>query len=285
MESAKVPRHLSYWVLIAVLVAVVVFFPMFWTQAAHFLPPEAGVPPKASDEIAAASALFSALAFVGLVFTVLVQREDLLAQRRDHDELEKDIQEQRRLLRAQAEANTQQAFENTFFHLLRLHNDNVNSQTARFVRGGEVYTGRRAFSAAAGELEGRLAVWMQERPGESITLPEINRIYSAVCEIPDADFGHYFRNLYHIVKYVEESRAVDKKRYVSQVRAQFSQAEFALLYANGLRREGKSKFRPLIEDYSLLHEARSTPQLAMLARFYADRAAGIAKPLSNEDVE
>lgn len=282
MKPPRVPVYLSYWVLIAVLAAVVVFFPTIWTHGTWFVPTDGTATPKASDRIAAASALFSALAFVGLLFAVLIQREDLLAQRRDQQELQADVVEQRRSLRAQAEALTQQAFENTFFHLLRLHNENVQSQVASFVPGGEVYVGRRAFAIAAAEIEGRLAAWRQRHPEASIDLETVNRFYAEACETPDSDFGHYFRNLYHIVKYVDESRVSDKRRYTSQVRAQLSQAEFTLLFANGLRRDGKSKFKPLIERYALLHEARLTPQTELLARFYADDAKGIAEPLSNE---
>jgi hypothetical protein len=127
---------------------------------------------------------------------------------------------------------------------------------------------------AASELERALANWSHADTGQRIELREVNRIYAAVCETPQSDFGHYFRNLYHITKYVDESSVSDKRRYTSQVRAQFSQAEFALLMANGLRREGKSKFKPLIERYALLHESRLTDELILLKPFYGDGAFG-----------
>jgi hypothetical protein len=263
------------------LLGAVAFFPLFWRLAKWLLPIASGTQPSPSDEIAAASALFTALAFVGLLYTIILQREDLLAQRRDQDELQKQVREQREQMQAQTAALVQQAFENTFFHLLRLHNENVLSQTATLVRGGETARGRQAFTAAAAELEGRLAIWRQNNAEQKLDLLTVNRIYSDICETGQTDFGHYFRNLYHIVKYVHEGNIEDKNRYTSQVRAQLSQAEFTLLMANGLRRGGQSKFRPLIERYALLHEARFTEQLLMLKPFYADSAFGISEPLAN----
>ncbi|MEG0890017.1 MAG: putative phage abortive infection protein [Bacteroides sp.] len=74
-------------------------------------------------------------------------------------------------------------------------------------------------------------------------------------------FDHYFRHLYRIVKFVDESPLLaggfdDKYQYVSMVRAQLSRHELVWLFYNGLSNNGKDKFKPLIEKYSLLKNLR-----------------------------
>lgn len=70
---------------------------------------------------------------------------------------------------------------------------------------------------------------------------------------------HYFRHLYHMVKYVHCATISDKKKYIGILRAQLSVYEHVLLYYNALANTdfeegtGKSKFQLLIEEYELMH--------------------------------
>ncbi|MBK8344630.1 MAG: hypothetical protein IPL12_15845 [Bacteroidetes bacterium] len=42
--------------------------------------------------------------------------------------------------------------------------------------------------------------------------------------------GHYFRNLYHIIKYIDNSNIENKRTYTNFVRAQLSSHELALIF-------------------------------------------------------
>jgi hypothetical protein len=67
--------------------------------------------------------------------------------------------------------------------------------------------------------------------------------------------GHYFRNLYHIIKFVGETNDIeeaDKRSYTNLVRAQLSSYEHALLFYNGLHPVGDG-FPRLITRFGLLH--------------------------------
>ena len=75
--------------------------------------------------------------------------------------------------------------------------------------------------------------------------------YSAFYTQHQGALGHYFRNLYHIFKFVKESPIEDKRRYTSLARAELSQYELALLFYNGISPYGE-KFKPLIEEFGLL---------------------------------
>jgi hypothetical protein len=76
-----------------------------------------------------------------------------------------------------------------------------------------------------------------------------------------SELAHYFRNLYHIVKFVNEAEVLkrndaaidykERRRYTSLVRAQLSAYELALLFYDGLSKYGEG-FKPLIEKFGLL---------------------------------
>jgi len=61
--------------------------------------------------------------------------------------------------------------------------------------------------------------------------------------------GHYFRNLYQIVKLIESSQIENKKFYTNIIRAQLSSNELYLLFYNGLSSFGHEKFFPLLVKY------------------------------------
>jgi hypothetical protein len=64
--------------------------------------------------------------------------------------------------------------------------------------------------------------------------------------------GHYFRNLYNIVKFVDRSDVADKQFYTNFVRAQLSSHELLLLFYNCATSLGDEKFKPLVERYAFL---------------------------------
>ncbi|WP_206669895.1 putative phage abortive infection protein [Paenibacillus luteus] len=75
--------------------------------------------------------------------------------------------------------------------------------------------------------------------------------------------AHYFRNLYHIVKIVDESEEIDegdKYSYIQILRAQLSSYEIVLLAYNGLTEKGE-KFKYYINTYFLLHNMDSADEV------------------------
>ena len=89
---------------------------------------------------------------------------------------------------------------------------------------------------------------------------KFNQIYLTVYDYFNTDFGHYFRNLYRIVKIIDSKTFSDdyetdfkiKYEYTSIVRAQLSDDETKWLFFNCLSNLGKDKFKPLLEKYSML---------------------------------
>jgi hypothetical protein len=78
--------------------------------------------------------------------------------------------------------------------------------------------------------------------------------YASFFKTHQASLGHYFRNLYHLVKFIDRSKvdSRDKVFYTHLVRAQLSSREHLLLFYNCNSSLGRKKFYPLVEKYALL---------------------------------
>jgi len=204
------------------------------------------------DMFGAVNALFSGLAFVGFLYTILLQRADLKLQKHEHDLARMETAAQREQLVLQNETLRMQSFESTFFQLLRLQNDIVNAIDLTRTDTGEVtLKGRDCFRVFYASFCAR---WNEQRPEDAgpTTLDRIRRTYLNFSAEIEAEAGHYFMTLYNTLKYVDASDVAHKKRYTNLVRAQLSSYEVALLFYTCLSERGAAKFKPLVERYAML---------------------------------
>jgi len=212
------------------------------------------------DMFGTLNALFSGLAFAGIIFTILLQRKELKYQREELQATRKEFVIQNKTLKSQR-------FENTFFGLINLHNQIVNDIDDKKGDGysspEEVISGRDVFFQAYLEL----------RPLLAKKNLEISKAYLKMYGKHNTDFGHYFRNLYRTFKIIHETEFVSineidddvenkeelyketnfihRYKYTSILRAQLSDYELFILFYNCQSHLGK-KFKPLVEEYSIL---------------------------------
>lgn len=180
--------------------------------------------------------------------------------------------DQRKQFMIQTDSVNRQNFETSFFQLLSNHN-----QILLGMRDVELSKG---FTAAEQETTGRdcFKRWYQSfttdlwgfelaraDDGEMIIKKapkDVSEKYVSFYEAHQGELGHYFRNLYHVIKFVNESDALkdpdakieyeNRRRYTSLVRATLSQFELALLFYNCVSPLGNEKFKPLVEKFGLL---------------------------------
>lgn len=237
------------------------------------------------DSFGAINSLFSGLALGGIIYTIFLQKKELALQREELRETRNEFKVQNVTLRLQR-------FENTFFSLLTLHHQIVDSigldiqkeklsekhsnhpvETAHYDR--VILRGRDVFKNLYDELSEPLQMGLEFNQD---SLDQINATYLLQYQTVQTDFGHYFRNLYRIIKLIDETefnsheeletdpnattiREINKYtipnhnsryKYTSMIRAQLSDYELLLLFYNCLSSNGNEKFKPLIEKYSLL---------------------------------
>jgi hypothetical protein len=201
-------------------------------------------------------------ALAGLLFiyvTFLAQKRQLQQQTDELEEQQEQFEIQRRDSQLQQESIKQQNFENTFFHLLNLHNQLVTDMAIETDGGdGPVrqLRGRECFLQLYAEFRNNdWGVQFKTDPDQLVVVesptPQVR--YSTYYQKNRYHqyLGHYFRTLYHLIKFVKDSGVRNKRRYTSLVRAQLSAFELALLFYNCASSHGE-KFKPLVEEFGLL---------------------------------
>lgn len=225
------------------------------------------------DQFGAVNALFSGLAFAGLIYTIILQRRDLEMQRNDlklqREELalnRKEMEEQTVEFEKQNETMRIQRFEHTFFNMLSQFQEIVNSLSLTYGKGGNSYevSGREVFKVAfmmahvhVDIPKGDFASQSFYGMSKAIKVEKLNGYCKA--DVP-TNFDHYFRLLYRILKFVRDTPLItnfdDEYEYISMLRAMLSRYELVWLYYNGLSEYGVDKFKPLIERYAMLKNLR-----------------------------
>lgn len=189
------------------------------------------------------------------------------------------------LLLANLKTTTEQNFSTNFFKLIDFHNrlvENINTTIINISTEDKPSKGREFFD----DLAHRIAndyyciLWQNYNSPSgnlpiSIDLLELAKdkrgkillltIYDYYFQIHQSDLGHYFRNLYHILRFAERYNINHKIKvdHIHILRAQLSNYEILLLSYNGLHQYG-AKFHPLIEKYELLKNLNTEENLSPL---------------------
>ena len=182
--------------------------------------------------------------------------------------------EQRRQFKLQSDSLGRQNFENTFFQLLNLHHKLVENMVEQKATGRDCfqtwYDALKDFYAKSADAKPPAAGAPAPREIDR-AVNSYDRLYAAHQE----DLGHYFRNFYHLIKFVDDSRDIresEKRQYTSLARAQVSSYEQALLFYNCIHPVSEECWR-LIERYGLFHNLDTRLLLDPAHRaFYADAA-------------
>lgn len=250
-EEPKNP--LWIWIIVAI-IGVIALWLLSWWGVSKFIddPTNRGA---FGDMFGAVNALFSGLAFAGLIVTLLYQKEELQLQREELRVTRKELENQRKEFEEQNKTMKRQRFENTFFNMLSLQNEIV----ANLSYANKNYNGREVFKHIY--VKARIS-YKGSHNGIKEILKEYGYIvYSNISEI--TRFDHYFRHLYHIFKYIDISDLIeDKERYeyASMVRSQLSDYELVMLFYNCLAQKDsgieENKFKPLIEKYAIFNNLR-----------------------------
>ncbi|MYC78883.1 hypothetical protein F4X10_24215 [Candidatus Poribacteria bacterium] len=201
------------------------------------------------DRFEAINALFAGLAFAGVIFAIILQWLELGLQRQE-------LKDTRAEIKGQKETLQKQNFESSFFQLLSMHSEIVNSM--KLPR--EDLSGRECFGYLFQGLKNTLEIAIgQGRPKTEVFNATYEEEFFSVFQ---PYVGHYFRHLYNVIKFVheheffDEKESKEKKRYTNLIRAQLSSDELGVLFYNCLSDRGV-KFKDLVENYALFEDMPS----------------------------
>ena len=128
--------------IIATLVFAAILIPKYY-------PPPSGSG-EFGDMFGVVNALFSGLAFLGVIIAILLQKKELTLQREELEQTRGELAGQREQLALQSTTLRKQSFDNTFFQMLNLHHSIVDGIDAQIRQGKE--TGRDVFKSFYGGL-------------------------------------------------------------------------------------------------------------------------------------
>lgn len=209
--------------------------------------------------------ILSFVALLAVIINLYMQRKELQLAREDAVE-NQNIQNQ------QSAIFDKQNFEAVFFKLLDIHSrlfDSIQIQLSLANGGKDLHRGAKAFRA----LEERHFMWVDWivdlQESEDVV---IRKSALDMMENHGSELGHYFRNIYQILKYIDSygqdalrsggygvflrvRRAVEKydqqRTYANMLRAQLSPPEVSAIFLNCLTNEGGG-LKYYVEKFSLL---------------------------------
>lgn len=176
--------------------------------------------------------LFGLLAFIGVLLSIANQNKENKNNERE---------------------NKKQATENRIIKQIEFHHNicnNVNITTN--LTGTRFKRGRPAFEFL---FEKYLKAFYQDTENQNPQLNERQKTDIAFTKLyskAGKQFGFYFRNLFYLIKYIDESVDINKEHFVRLVRAQLSISEIQLLMYNCLFEKGVG-FKNYVEQYGLLN--------------------------------
>lgn len=108
----------SVWSILMILFVLLLFFVSLGFVCTHWS--NWNVRGTFGDSFGALNALFSGLAFAGLIVTLIMQKDELGMQREELDEAKQKLRQQSIEFKKQNKTLKLQRFENTFFNMLNL---------------------------------------------------------------------------------------------------------------------------------------------------------------------
>lgn len=237
------------------------------------------------DQFGAVNALFSGLAFAGLIYTIFLQHDELCCQRQELADNRKEMKCQTDEFKKENESLRIQRFENTFYNMLALQQQIVDSliyQDVKKIIAKETSTAPDTILVSKEnliqrEIKGRDVFRFAFT--ESIHDPKRNQ-YVGLADAMSREgmqayvnyytcsyFDHYFRHFYTILKFIKQQDWLEwseQYHYASRLRATLSRYELVWLFYNGLSENGCEKLKPLMEEFSILKNIR--PDLLTLCR-------------------
>jgi uncharacterized membrane protein len=221
----------------------------------------------------ATASLWTLAGFMFIFASFRAQRQQLIQQDEELNAQKEQFEKQQIQQAAQLEAQKQQFkeqhesiklqnFENAFFQLLNLQNQIVGALREGGIEGRDCFGKWHGIfidqlmyycNTKAYHEKGRIETGLMKN--EEV-IEQWNKFYRKY----ESDLAHYFRNLYHVFKFVKISHVADKRRYTSLARAQLSKYELFFIFLNCLTEPGQG-FKPVVEEFGLLEHLDKSSRL------------------------
>lgn len=268
----------------------IILFCLLYGLLGYYIDPQENF----GDHFGALTALFSGLAFAGIIFAILQQRRELELQREELQLTREEFKTQNQTLR-------KQRFDNTFFNLLSQHSHVIDGLF--FQEGGAASnkgTGYDAFQAAHGLLVGKagndFVIFKRDKgiPGNN-GLNELSKelreefVASTIWKWYTHNSHNihlYFRSIKGILRTIHRSALLDtleeREIYGSLLRDQISYYEQpVILYMSLIPEPSLKGVSFYIKVYDLLKGVDEKTLITFLDKQMFDEWADKTEPVNN----
>ncbi len=232
----------SSWLPFALLVVVVIILWLMSPVVINLISGSNDLAGKGQfgDSYGALNALFSGLAFAGLGYAIYLQRQELAETR-------KSLLDQKQDAKIQNDGLIRQSFENVFFQLLRQHSELIGTLSAN--RNGQLEFGRWCFQDWFHNLTNRY----QNKSNNTLgSIKIVKQVLQEMDPALEQSTGHYFRSLFGILRFADQSGLPNKETYIQLVRNQLSTYEISILFYRCAISDDYMGLKLLVEKYALL---------------------------------
>lgn len=244
--------------------------------------------------------ILSFCTFMALLMTIVLQQKELSLTRKELNETQKATRDSANALKEQSNSIKIQNFETTFFNMLNLHNEIISNITiGNYISFG--YNTNKwekvTLYEDSNSIMSRKAIKLISDSFNNFiksvnSYRKVPKIYDLCHESFQDILGHYFGNIYQILKFISSNTDIqDKTKYSDLFRTQFSSAELELLFYHCTGHIGSKNFKNYIEEFQffehlVVKENKSFNYIFSL-NIYNDKAFGeneeIIKAISLEN--
>ena len=229
------------------------------------------------------NALFSGLAFVGVIYAILLQSEELKLQRRELAETRAELKGQRQASEEQNKSIGQQTFENTLFQFIevlenakkslnrRSDDGNITSEGLDTLR--EIYSG---MGASFRESIRRTSNSPEFRVNGKEPEPNLDLVFRSFYDDYGHEFNHYLRIIVSIFSLIDKS-PTNSDRYADIVISQLSDYEVCLIFYMSLF-ERYERLKLYVDKYGIVVSVR--PELLIKDEHLSLHAAAAFSPIA-----
>nr|WP_263327009.1 putative phage abortive infection protein [Neobacillus sp. Marseille-Q6967] len=197
------------------------------------------------DWLGGSTAPFIGLAsFIMILATYFTQKDELKHTKLSYETQTNLLEKQNRMIDIQR-------FEQTFFNLVSLHHDIVNSISFD-LNGDSEINGRNVLHKIYLKLSKSLE-YNETEDSINVRYRFINKGYEAWYIEHEMFIGHYIQNIFHLLNFIDRQNMSfeNKYQYAKIVRAQFTNTELLILFYNTISRIEKRKFIEIMRKYKL----------------------------------
>jgi len=176
------------------------------------------------DMFGGLNALFTGLAFAGVIYTMILQREDLKQQMEELKLTRQILADQQQEMAAQNTTLAIQRFENSFFSLLNFYDQTISNMAYHYLSSS---TGTiKTIKVTGLEVIKNFLTKLHNKREEHDFFDAYDMIYNEY----KSSLLRYINTLYAIMSFVNDSKINDKQKYFNIINAALGPQEKVFIY-------------------------------------------------------